>query len=417
MRALLLAAIAILGSACGGSDGVFIEVQRPPGMPGDRVQLLIADRGCQLDGVPCESMQPQDFNSPLEADVFFRDALDEYTAAFEGDTATFQLEAKDKRLPLVLAIASRPTDRGREITGIAIMRGTIDLARDPVRYEVLLESPEGSRAVVTWPHDAPALRCVGVRDADGTNLFVVPDDDPDCDDEILAMRGITECAPLAFLGFALDGDAQCLTDDALTGACVLGAAPTCDESGSQTSCVGGPICMPDSVCATCDPMDLSCAAAELGESPTRVVCTLPAAVDTNNNNLLVPCETAMPVLVEPFETFDCKAPPHFADPANPADPFSSGRSDLPLGASATLQVTRFEPTCKVELDWQGSLAAPGPLSFDTIVHAEVLQPSTQARRELLVPVTFKIEVGCGVVPPRCTIDAVAVSDSVFSCAQ
>ena len=55
-----MGAIALVVAACGGSDGVYLEVRVPDGMMVDQVELFLATRACddQQAGFDCRGIVP-----------------------------------------------------------------------------------------------------------------------------------------------------------------------------------------------------------------------------------------------------------------------------------------------------------------------------------------------------------------------
>jgi hypothetical protein len=137
----------VIAAACDGN--VYIEV-RTTNVTADHVELFISNDPCVLidtDGskTSCTGMQPQGFSGPIgsEGAVFFRDALDENLVAVDSSgSAFFELLAGPETLHLVVAVGTSGADGAKTITGVAIMEGTIDLTKSPIRYLAELEPVE-----------------------------------------------------------------------------------------------------------------------------------------------------------------------------------------------------------------------------------------------------------------------------------
>jgi hypothetical protein len=193
--------------------------------------------------------------------------------------AVFELAAGFGVLPMVFAIAR--DGQGVPI-GVEAMDGTIDSDAGSIVYHVKLQPADGlfvardrSRAagVKEW---GAARECIGVEplvtsDRDRGKVFIVPEDNPDCDSRADPM----ECDPLWFDGYNPDSDsgAHCvvpsphLAQDGLSAPCVLGHVPTCSEVEPDPSQVcleqlQPTLCVPSALCSAetgpCGPRDEAC---------------------------------------------------------------------------------------------------------------------------------------------------------------
>jgi hypothetical protein len=408
MRARWLV-LALALAAC--EEGLFIEVHRPADVTADRVQLLIADRPCELDGERCTTMQPEGVRT-LEGEVYFRDAVYESIAELDDDgVAVFQLGRTDLTLPLVIAVGlvdGQPTS-------VAVMKQTIDLSRHAAVYRVELEpavplgsTQPGTRAVVEGARDARTLECLGVDGPEGP-LFVVPADDPDCD-------GVAppECDPLAYLGASIT-DHHCTTKNGdLGGACTAGHE-VCreDPSSNAPACTTERYCVPDALCGNGCGRDEACHAATLAtlERP-RLHCKLPGQ-DVDQLGRIRPCNDAPPVVLA--LPIDCVRPPRFVDlgPPAPAAVFDAGESQLQLD-DVTFRVDEFSanPGCTIELEWNGELTTgSNRLAFPLAI--DLAFTINGEGRRVLFPATFEITQSCDATVVGCQFED--VNDAVIAC--
>lgn len=419
MRGRWIVAIAIGAAACG--DGVFIEVHRPAGMDVDRVELVIADRACQLDdGSPCDGLQGEDLpHLGGVGDVFFRDSRVPFAVELgDGDTAVFEIAPEDRpALPFVVALGTRATGQRPELVGLAVMEGTIDPARGTVRYQVELEpvarlddpSRDGARALA-WPVAAPDVQCLAFTDRRGKPKFIVPDDDLDCD-----AVAAPECAPLAFRAVETSGEHCVQPSAAIDGApCVLGHVVTCDEQQAPArACLETATCVPG---ATCDPQrsgceldDEQCQGDFYAQTPSpRLRCSLRGQLA--DNGTLVPCEPSLPT--DPLDGLATKCdPPRFVDLATAGTPYDGGADKLAFD-DVRIEAQQLG-TCAIAFDWTGVAPAEGFERHALLEFGLVGEQSGESRM-VLVPVTFDVAPSCAEAG-RCTFEAETANDSIFTC--
>ncbi|HEX3759419.1 MAG TPA: hypothetical protein VHW23_11970 [Kofleriaceae bacterium] len=271
--ALLAAAAATAG--CFSDRGLAIEVD-VAGTGATSVELFLGKTACDpgdasqnLAGIDCKSIAPPPSGSaPLRGSIWFRDDLAVDAARVSGSRAAFQLRSDTTAtVPIVIAVGLTADDRA---VGVATLHDvTIPAGSGRVLSTALVPAgavqptaPAGTAAqdrVQVWRKTTPPSSCVVAEhweDGTATRSFVVPSQDPDCDDVV------DECNPAAYLGTGTPGAASrpdCFATQPT--ACVLGSRACMDGSAVRTGTCGpqhnATICVPDPFC-TCTSIDDAC---------------------------------------------------------------------------------------------------------------------------------------------------------------
>lgn len=286
--ALSLAAIAVAG--CFSDRGLAIEVDVDK-TGATMVELFIGQTECDADHsakISCESIGPKyEGTAPppaqrLDGRIWFRDAEARYTAPVKDGVATFQLQAAaGTTLPIVIAVGS--TDpAGVNAVGTATLLDltpptttarvvTTRLISATTTLDDMGPAPSDGDRVQVWTKQTRPSSCVMVEHWQGGVLqpprdFVVPADDPDCDDVD------PECDAAAWRGTENFGAAEpsvnCFDGGTNGDPCRLGTKqcsdinPTAQTCGAlpPTSTIAQPIdCVPSLLClSTCLPDDSGC---------------------------------------------------------------------------------------------------------------------------------------------------------------
>lgn len=433
MRVLALCAVL---AGCG--DGIFIEVQAPPGVTLETAELIIADRPCTVDGGgDCTRIQPARFDTDLDPELLFRvDGVDT-VAAFDGGTAEFQIAPTDAVVQiLVLGTAADGTQ------AIAVMQ-PIDLSTSPRRYVVPLVAAkpmdpqtapdvQGARVVV-WGNQR---RCFGMQDPRNGRgpVFVVPEADPDCDDDVIAREcdNFDHAAAGTFdpATTPINCAAPALVPQTTQTGCFLGQQ-ACDETNPDPCHpLPKPICLSDLVCSQCGNDDgfLACAIELLGlqraELPTFLSCTV--EVQTDGNGDFVPCETAgaLPVLgIEPLVAAErsCMVG-GLATLEPPIGMFQGATFDLGNGHTFTTNLAAVQASrCEFSIELDGLIDADSVLNRKPFHAAAAIELQPLAGGPTLRTAVFPIELafvdGCTAEPTQCTPKPAAQDDNLTSCLQ
>ncbi len=291
MRGFCLRVLGALALAACTEDGIYIEVKVPAGMAVTEVDLYLATAECQDgDGYDCTAIVGPRFTSePRQAvpgQVFYVDSDEPFTSSVDGDTAWFFLSPNSERFVKTAVAVGRD---GETNLGVAIL-APIDPRESPkkrVRVELRFAIDDVVRgqtpAVEVWRPQDDRYRCVGA-DSDGRVVYIVPREDPDCD-EVVDTQQQSECDPGEHLAVEAKDALSCTTPRALDEVCVLGDRP-CDETRPDVvgSCQpsGFAVCLPDLACA-CSANDAACVAS-LFEDPdglgtTHISCVIETIVD------------------------------------------------------------------------------------------------------------------------------------------
>ncbi|MBS1119589.1 MAG: hypothetical protein H6Q90_1817 [Deltaproteobacteria bacterium] len=434
MRGTLLWLAIAVHAGC--DDGIYIEVQAPPGIHLDRVELIVGDRPCKLDGARCDGVQPPGFTEHLGGvgDVYFRDDEDgSYSAQVTDGSAYFQLQAGEGQLQII-ALGTT----GETVTAAAVL-AEIDLSRHPVRYVTPLEPAADLEA--TRPGDVAEagvqvwrrtdqIGCVGVDDYHTSRgpVFIVPESDPDCDE--IAFQ--PECDPLGHLvaGFAADpGNPTCVApfptvSDNQLQACMFGG-PACSENpAGQTACGPTNICVPSAVCTQCSlNFNQQCAAAALrGPETTHLSCKFGVELDPNTMDYL-PCANLPSVAhvdlsvakrlcsdLPLLSALDQLGFGHTVD-------LSSNGHTIQLSTENLTAMCNFDVTLEGSIDpvlvLGGGVAVPPAALFDLNFPAVTTGPTY----DMLLPLQIVFEQNC-TSPNACQlVSGNTGEEQIFNCAR
>lgn len=425
MRAWLLCLLV----ACSG-EGVIVEVETA-GLGVASVELVLADRGCKdpLSGEACAAIQGQGFTS------FLGEPTDLYTRAasatireLDDGVARFELPAESRTVPMAFAIGR---DAQGEIVGAAVMARTLDLAAGPVVYRVALDrttdlrsDPQpGAAAAAQWGR--ATTQCLGIHPSRSAMkiqrpIFILPEDDPDCDGRIAADDG--ECNPLWFDGVSLDEAtaSHCVQPSTIIagGPCVIGHVPQCVEADvAEPLCVESPIrCVPDLVCNSCATDDTACQNDKLGSAAAeaRLDCLFPAnentalgfseACDGNNDSFLI-VPTQLPAANA--RCLDAQLAT-----------LSTAALDSPLDKNftsngATFTVADVLEDCTIKLKWDGTFPLQGRAVTTLVLTVEV----NGQERQLWLPITFAATATCPTNTGTCGYLDDGEPDRIAACAE
>jgi hypothetical protein len=408
-------AIALCATGCFSDRGVAIEVDI--GKTGaTSVELFLGTKNCADDDstkFACAGIGPPPRMSPLlPGDVWFRDALMPYTAEVKGQTATFQLRADTpSTVPIVIAVGlangigvgTATLDKldvsahgARVVTTTLIKASQVTAGQSP---------PEGEDRVQVWSNASSS--CVVVEH--GTSgkpdrTFVVPVDDPDCDD-----APTPECDRNVWNAERLPGASStpdCFVRSAP--ACVLGSRGCRDgDPQSNTSCAAQheKTCVPDVFCdiSSCGRFDEACLRSLImNDAIPRVTCDVP----TQATSPLAPCPDNAVATIDlgvHFQTGQCEELPKIASVV--LDGFGKSASF----GGAMMDLEEPKPACQFDIDWKGGTrSALAPKDYGLIQ-----VPSRQGA--LMIPIVLTFTPGTCGKPFQCQLEG-NMNDALWSCA-
>lgn len=249
--------------ACADPGGVFIHISHESGQT---VELFVGnDRAndpasCNADGT-CQIVPPG-LDVPVAGIGWTMTARDATRAELRGGDAWLRIEPDAniaQTIPALLAVVFK--DGAPMAYGL--VHGLTVGPSEAYKVEIALDPVTADAQVLTWrrPTDLVAARaaCAVVTRADGSRELFVPDDDPDCDDALLATSAATECTPASSWAWcdrqpSKVADASCVASGSGS-ACRIGAKP-CVDAGvgcpMRPSCTETPeiICVPSEVCSS-----------------------------------------------------------------------------------------------------------------------------------------------------------------------
>jgi hypothetical protein len=429
MRTWLLGCAVAVG---GCDDSIYIEVRVPPELTADTVELFLALDPCKVadrdgDGEPdrCDGIAPPGAEGVhLGNEVYLRDFGDALVTSIDGDrSAWFQLEAGDRTIPVVIAVATLASDPETE-RGVAVFKEIV-LSDGPKRIVAdlvdarPLGDPSGN-GVEVW-RSGRAI-CAGADRTPGNPVFVVPDLDHDCDgfvaDDCDALaHGAT--IPLSPLPPTCVGVFPATPDN--QGACMLGAPACTDGMGVTNACVQSNICVPKATCGCEGVEDLAgCVAASYKTLTTRISCLAPVMLGRDQS--LIPCDGVAGAMFADFDNdlfaqADCGAP-GFTTVDEPFVDYASTSPVLALetgnGQIVNFGVSSLENRCRFKLDW----TEPANALVSTVgrLRSVIQLPSTDTAsgedKLLVLPIDVTF-VDCGTTP-TCTLEA-EVFDPIVNC--
>lgn len=417
-----LLALAAATGACFSDRGVAIEVE--VGATGaTSVELFLGKTACDRNdttaGIACTTIAPPDGTVPLDGDIWFRDAPEPYLAQVSAGRATFALRATEPTtLPVVIAVGSAPdaAGPGTHPVATATLR---DLAVPVSSARVVMTAltaaspvvlPEGDTHNLTedrvrvWRKQSPASACVVVEHWDhGAHQrdFIVPEDDPDCDDV-----PAPECNPAAWHGALTVGGSAFRADCFVhtLAACEVGALGCSDDApGTGTACLAEreQVCVPESFCGpTCGRFDAPCLRM-LATSNTipRIDCNVPTV-----SLGLCPGDRIAPVdLDAKYIGSECDQQPLISS----LD--LSGFDTSATFNGAVFELTSPQKACHFQLQWKSGLRAVADGNDYGLIKVST------ANGALLIPLALHFVTGvCGTGVFRCTVTN--PGDSLWTCA-
>ncbi|HEU4726321.1 MAG TPA: hypothetical protein VFT22_00460 [Kofleriaceae bacterium] len=422
--------VALNAAGCFSDRGVAIEVE--VGKTGAAtVELYLGKFHCDPEknpaGIDCTHLAPPDGTVPLDGEVWFRDSLLPDNAKVEGGKATFRLESgSETTLPIVIAVGLSGGSDAPHAVGAATLHDlTIPVHSARVVTMALIGTTEVKPAqpdtstldedrALVWSKQTPPSSCVVIEhwrpDQRVTRDFIVPVEDPDCDDVV------PECNPAAYHGSSEAGDPSgvpsCFAQGAT--ACTLGNRGCSDDGGAgQGTCVAQPpeICVPGVFCS-CTSLDATCMreAIENGAANLipRIVCDVPAVAGTG----LDPCagnNVASIDVSSQFQGTHCGHDPLIA-------PLSLGgfgtTGDF---GGAVMELSAATEPCSFDVKWKSGtrLAIAEPDD-----HGLVRLGADNGA--LLVPIVFRFHPvvidACATTQFTCSLQGDA-TDSPWSCAR
>jgi len=415
-------ALAIALAACFSDRGVVVEVDVAD-TRAIEVELYLGKTRCDATnpaGIDCTAIAPPDGKVALGGTIWFRDDIAPYRATVSGHTATFHLTADSPTtLPVAIAVGRALTPLRPVASGVATLH---DLEIPVHSGRVVKVALAAATTVVAVPNDTknldedrvrewskgtPESSCVVVEHWDGgqvTREFIVPAEDPDCDDVAKP-----ECNPAAYHGAGSVGGApakpDCVVDSA--GVCVLGNGCSDDAPGQITDCTAldRALCIPSALCG-CTSLTGECIRGKIEGDPLgvpRIACAVPTTP------LLGMCSgdnSATVDLVAEYQGRGCGRQPLLA--TLQATGFSTTRTF----GGATFELGGAGDQCKFTVSWKSGMPR---VANDVDLGFVVLETRSGA---VLLPIEFKFLS----MPGACTaaMDCSLVDttlDSMWSCVQ
>ena len=419
LRGAIAACAAGCVAACFGDRGVAVQIDI-----GDtgatKVELYIGKEPCNdsnVAGVDCTSIAPPDGTIALRGDIWFRDDPLPYTVAVNGRTATFQLRSEDAvTLPILVAVGLVPGVQGERAVGSATLRDVaipvhgarIDTATLVAASPVLPKQVDNRNLtedrVLVWTKQTPPSSCVVVEHWQGgqvTRDFVVPAEDPDCDDVK------QECNPMAWRASTPAGFSRpdCFASGS-DSTCLLASHACVDDGGRTGSCAPQreQVCAPEKFCG-CD-IEGPCMQSAIDSLMTpRIDCFLPGH-PVSLGLALCPGMNTTTIDLAPMVQARCEQP---LLGSLQLGGFSTSHSF----GGATIELSSPSPACSFGITWKSD---PRTASDAVDDHGLIAVPFTESK--LLVPIVFHFTPGTCTLADKffCQITGNA-SDPVWSCAH
>lgn len=432
-RVALAAALAL--AAC--DSGVSIEVD--VGATGaTKIELFVASHDACAD---CGALAGPTDGRPLAGSVFFRDPDATFSVDVTNGHATVNLAPGDGDNDVRTIVIVGLVDDA--VVGASVLE-SFHVGSSAMRVLVSLEAANGDKLGDTTPSADPFrvelwrkqvdgnIGCVGVERWDGDSLtvrkFVVPEEDPDCDD----IEADLECRPFQYKASARPDETSysCLATFPVGSgtACMLGGAACVDGEGPATTCGPTPYCVPEAVCSTtCSAMQPGCLLNQLsapGVALAHIECTLP--VTSNGAGTLSVCDENLMLPVDmgaPFASAQraCTSA-RFANLAMPPVAFGA-QMDLKANGSMTSDKLRvklaggFHGACQYDLAVSGTI---DPMSSTGALQLAAVDLALDNDQHLVLPVRIELSTDCttggscvAVYPP--TIGS--TQDSIVHCIE
>jgi hypothetical protein len=428
-RSIVVAALAAcaVASGCFSDRGLAIEID--VGDTGaDRVELYIGQQHCDDAEAPpigCRTITPPEALGPLAGEIWFRDDPLPYTADVKNGIATFQLRPKDAgvsdHVPILIAVGLAPRVPGPLVVGTATLRDVevpahrariVTAALVPAASVVKADPKNGTEdRVQVWTKTTPASSCVVVehwKSGAVTRDFVVPFEDPDCDDVPKL-----ECNPSAYHGESPPGASlrpDCLASGG-DGTCVLASRGCTDDHGPNSgSCTPqrDRVCVPELFCSACPGFDAACIATKIDDGAAmipRVTCDVPARRVLPGLELCPGMASATIELGPLVGDADCD------------EPVLASLQLAGIGTShnfggAILELDAPKPRCTLPVTWRsGTRTSPDEQQDHGLLKVHF------ASGALLLPLVLNFQVGMCLTTDvfTCTVDG--APDTLWSCAQ
>jgi hypothetical protein len=415
-------AIAAGTAGCFSDRGLAIEID-VAGTGATSVELFLGKTACDASDNPteidCKALGPPPAGSPLlRGSIWFRDDLAVNTAAVTGSRVTFQLRSDTTAtIPIVIAVGltqgdhpvgvatlhdvTVPTGNARVLATALVPAGAVQ-ATAPTKTAV-------EDRVQVWRKAAPSSSCVVAEHWEGgaaTRSFVVPSQDPDCDDFIA-----DDCDPAAYLGGTMPGTASRPDCFAQPAACVLGSR-ACTNGNPTRMGVCGPqhdatTCVPDRFCACTDGIAGTCWQDQVRTGPVPV-----PVIDCS-----VPTTQIAPLTVCPDQnTAMISLDAHFTQDQPCGTPTIASSSLLGFGSSASfggavMNLTSPKKPCNFSITWKSGTRT----ASDAADIGAIRLPTESGALVLPLMLHFRPTINCVGQPFMCLLIDVA-TDSVWSCA-
>ena len=420
---------ALLAAGCFSDRGIALEVE-----VGDTgattVELYLGATRCDPAAntrITCKSIAPPpDGKVALAGEIWFRDGPEPERAQVKGGKATFQLRADAvTTLPIVVAVGL-PSAESTIPLGVATLRDlTIPVHGARVVATTLAATTTaqpaanlrtGDDRVLVWRKMRPRSSCVMVEHGGTSPVsrdFVVPVEDPDCDD--IDDTDVRECNPAAYHGSNQVGGARdlpgCFTQSGGP-ACVLGAFGCQDDmpGNNDNTCspLASRICVPSAFCG-CTSFDETCTRDKLGTvaSLPRIECQVPTMLSLGAIGLC-PNRTQATIDLSMFFPSACPQPEIGALPG-------TGFDSHHTFAGAKMKLSSPSKPCKFTVAWSEG-TRPQLAAMDDF---GVLRFASDAAPTLLVPIVFHFlppSDNCVTTDFACSY-AGDIGDSLWTCAR
>lgn len=435
MRSGALACVLCLAACYDDAPGARLVI-RDPGFGAHKVELFVATRDAEMGGVAPDKARTDEIRGKLRGDAYFLDGPGDGTTPITelpvvGGQVVWNLQA-DPETPKAKIIVAVAYDQQGTAIAIAKMEHLEIPTNDTVGYVLHLEAatqiapsdsvePPGVRV---WPWrkaSAPTTAaCLGLEYSNGTNdlrrLWLVPEDDPDCDEvevecddffwfanDTSTSGGVEEANCFSNTPMPRPNDptsqirTQCFLGER---ACVDGMPPgTCSALTQPKYCVANAMCNPNE----CTMRPDQCTNA-IDSSFT--LCTQP--VDDSGSE----CTTGVgagPMMVDLFPLVPvCKevkfvAWDVLAGGVNPVD------AHVESGATFTFGPIESQK-CRFEAFMDGSIAMIGQRTT-LLLALDVTLPMDD---HLLVPLVMNVISTCDEIA-FCTTTMAAANESIASC--
>jgi hypothetical protein len=423
-RARAVAGVLATALATGCFDrGLAIEVDVGD-TSASKVELYLGKTRCDptdnTADIDCTSIAPPDGTVALRGTIWFRDSPLPYTADVKGHTATFQLQADTATtLPIVVAVGLGVTPLGLRPVGTATL---LDLAIPVGSARIVTTSLTAAGAVLpkqtdtkdltadrvmVWAKSTPPSSCVVLEHWDHGQVvrdFVVPDDDPDCDD-----LAPPECNPAAYRGSSAIGGAATRPDCVapLEKRCVLGAFGCTDVPAATTdTCIAQPrhTCLPEQLCQ-CTALAGECIQNVIDSDPTgsmipHLECDVPTTA------ALGACSGRDNDIVDLSQKFPagCGRQPLLSSLQ------LTGVSTSHKFGNAEFELSGASEACMFKISWKSGLLPADVTTEDGFVGLDL------ANGGVLVPIVLRFRVDtCLITPFHCRLVDYP-TDSLWSCA-